>query len=374
MKTENRLGVLHMISGLEFGGAEKMLLWAARHHNRKMIRLGVVSLMSGGTLAQDIRGEDVEVLEFGQRKGRLSPGAFFKLVKAARSFNPRFIQGHLFHSNILARLIALFVPGARALTTRHNETDSITRVLLYALTNFLNAGTIVFSDAVVKHVKQDNLAGRPLRLVPYGIDITEQVSDRIRIRNQLEVEAGAFVWITVGRLTRQKGYRILVDVFKRIIGSRGPGTILVIVGDGEEKDALKRLVLDAGLTGSVIFTGPRHDVPALLSAADGYVLSSLWEGGPLVVLEAMAAGLPVVATRVGDVENMVREGVTGRVVDPSDIEGMAQAMEELMDLGDEAVKWGREGRLRVSDMFNFETTQKHVEGIYMDLENRPEGG
>ena len=166
MKTENRLGVLHMISGLEFGGAEKMLLWAARHHNRKMIRLGVVSLMSGGTLAQDIRGEDVEVLEFGQRRGWLSPGAFFKLVKAARSFNPRFIQGHLFHSNILARLIALFVPGARALTTRHNETDSITRVLLYALTSFLNAGTIVFSDAVMEHVKQDNLAGRPLRLVP----------------------------------------------------------------------------------------------------------------------------------------------------------------------------------------------------------------
>ena len=374
METDNRLGVLHMISGLEFGGAEKMLLWAARHHNREVIRLGVVSLMSGGTLAQDIRREGVQVLELGQRKGRLSPGAFFQLVKEARSFGPRFIQGHLFHSNILARLIAPLVPGASALTTRHNETDSITRVFLYALTSFLNAGTIVYSDAVLRHVKRDNLAGSPLRLVPYGIDLPDQVDDRTRIRAQLGIESGAFVWITVGRLTRQKGYRILVDAFQRLIGSGGAGAILVIVGDGEERDALKRHVSEGGLNGSVIFTGPRHDIPSLLSAADGYVLSSLWEGGPLVVLEAMAAGLPVVATRVGDVENMVSEGVTGRVVDPSDLEGLAQAMEELMNLVDETVKWGREGRRRVSDRFNFETTQKFVERIYMDFGNRPEGG
>ena len=374
METDNRLGVLHMISGLEFGGAEKMLLWAARHHNREVIRLGVVSLMSGGTLAQDIRREGVQVLELGQRKGRLSPGAFFQLVKEARSFGPRFIQGHLFHSNILARLIAPLVPGASALTTRHNETDSITRVFLYALTSFLNAGTIVYSDAVLRHVKRDNLAGSPLRLVPYGIDLPDQVDDRTRIRAQLGIESGAFVWITVGRLTRQKGYGILVNAFQQLIGSGGAGAILVIVGDGEERDALKRHVSEGGLSGSVIFTGPRHDIPSLLSAADGYVLSSLWEGGPLVVLEAMAAGLPVVATRVGDVENMVSEGVTGRVVDPSDLEGLAQAMEELMNLVDETVKWGREGRRRVSDRFNFETTQKLVERIYMDFGNRPEGG
>ena len=374
MKTENRLGVLHLISGLEIGGAEKMLLWAARQHDRGVVRLCVVSLMSGGSLASEIRREGVEVLELAQRRGRLSPGAFLKLVKAARSFGPRFIQGHLFHSNILARLIAPLVPGASALTTRHNETDSKTRVFLYALTSCLNAGTIVYSDAVMKHVKRDNLADRPLRLVPYGIDLPEQTDDRAAIRAELGIAPGAFVWITVGRLTRQKGYEILVDVFQRLLSSRGEGTILVIVGNGEEKDALKGQVSEVGLAGSVIFTGPRHDVPSLLSAADGYVLSSLWEGGPLVVLEAMAAGLPVVATRVGDVENMVQEGVTGITADPSDPEGLAQAMEDMMDLDGEAVNWGREGRQRVSDMFNFETTQKHVERIYLDIEYGRERG
>jgi glycosyltransferase involved in cell wall biosynthesis len=374
METDSRLGVLHLISGLEFGGAEKMLLWAARHHDRKVIRLCVVSLMSGGSLAQDIRREGVEVWELDQRKGRLSPGALFKLLKVARYFAPRFIQGHLFHSNLLARLIALLVPGASALTTRHNETDSITRILLYALTSPLNAGTIVYSDAVRRHVTRDNLAGRPLKLVPYGIDLPEQVDDRSMVRAQLGVGSGAFVWITIGRLTRQKGYRILIDVFQRVIGSGGEGAILMIVGDGEERDTLKRQVSEGGLNGSVIFTGTRHDVPSLLSAADGYVLSSLWEGGPLVVLEAMAAGLPVVATRVGDVENMVREGVTGSVVEPSDLEGLSRAMKDVMSLGDDAVKWGREGHRRVSDMFNFETTQKRVEDFYMDFVNRPDGG
>lgn len=367
MKTENRLGVLHMISGLEFGGAEKMLLWTARHHDREVIRLCIVSLMSGGSLAQDIRREDVEVLELGQRKGRLSPGAFFQLIKEARSFTPRFIQGHLFHSNILARLIAPFVPGASALTTRHNETDSIFRVLLYTLTNFLNAGTIVYSDAVRRHVKRDNPAGRPIRLVPYGIDLTEQVEHRARIRAQLGIESGAFVWITVGRLTHQKGYRILVDAFQRLVGSRGSGTILLIVGDGEERDALKRHVSEEGLTGSIIFTGPRHDVPSLLSAADGYVLSSLWEGGPLVVLEAMAAGLPVVSTRVGDAPSMIREGQTGLLVDPGEAGQLAEAMARVQGMGTGSREWGFSGRRRVEEFYDFRRAQREMEIYYQEL-------
>ncbi len=367
MKTENRLGVLHLISGLDIGGAEKMLVWTARHHDREGIRLCVVSLMSGGSLAQDIRREEVEVLELGQRRGRLSPGAFFKLVKAARSFNPRFIQGHLFHSNILARLIAPFVPGASALTTRHSETDSMFRVLLYALTDFLNAGTVVYSDAVRGHVKRDNLAGRPIRLVPYGIDLTEQVKDRERIRAQLGIESGTFVWITVGRLMRQKGYRILVDAFQRLIGSRGEGTVLLIVGDGEEKDVLKRLVLEGELNGSVIFAGPRNDVPTLLSAADGYVLSSLSEGGPLVVLEAMAAGIPVVSTRVGDAPSMVKEGETGVLVDPGSAGQLADAMDRVQEMGPGARDWGFRGRRRVEELYDFRRVQEEMESYYREL-------
>ena len=374
METDSRLGVVHLISGLEFGGAEKMLLWAARHHNRNKFRLCVVSLMSGGTLARDIRSEGIDVHELGQRKGRLSPGTFIRLVKITRSFGPRFIQGHLFHSNILARLIAPFIPGASALSTRHNEKDTITRVLAYALTSVLNAGTVVYSEAVLQHVKHDNLFSRPLMLVPYGIDLFEHPDDRTRVRAQLGIMPDAFVWITVGRLTQQKGYGILVDAFHRIVSSCGKNPVLVIVGDGEERDALQRQVLERGLDRSVIFTGPRDDVYSLLSAADGYVLSSLWEGGPLVVLEAMAAGLPVVATRVGDVDNMVNNGVTGSVVEPSDQEGLAEAMEKLMDMGDGIVNWGREGRRKVSEMFNFQTTQKHVEQIYLDFNNRTEGG
>jgi len=367
MKTENRLGVLHLISGLDIGGAEKMLVWTARHHDREEIRMCVVSLMSGGSLAQDIRREEVEVLELGQRRGRLSPGALFKLIKAARSFKPRFIQGHLFHSNILARLIAPFVPGASALTTRHNEIDSRTRVILYALTSCLNTGTIVYSDAVRGHAKRDNLAGSPLRLIPYGIDLPEQVDDRTTIRAELGIEPSAFVWVTVGRLTQQKGYRILVDVFGRLISSRGSGAILVIVGDGEERDALERQVSGAGLTRSVIFTGPRRDVPSLLSAADGYVLSSLWEGGPLVVLEAMAAGLPVVSTRVGDAPSMVAEGETGALVDPGSAGQLVDAMGRVQEMGPGARDWGFRGRRRVEELYDFRRVQKEMESYYREL-------
>ena len=148
MCADDRIGILHLISGLSLGGAEKMLLWTARHYDREALVMCVVSLMSGGPIAGAIREEGVEVVELGQRRGSLSPSGFMRLVRVARSFGPKFIQGHLFHGNILARIISPLVPGAVALSTRHNEVDSVARILAYALTSPLMEGTVVFSPAV----------------------------------------------------------------------------------------------------------------------------------------------------------------------------------------------------------------------------------
>lgn len=374
MEKDGRIAVLHLISGLEIGGAERMLLLSARYHDRKAFRFLVVSLMSGGPLADSIRKEGVDVREMGQKRGRFSPCCFRKLFRIIREFSPDILQGHLFHSDMLVRFFGVFLPGSVVISTRHSEKDSLVRRIAYALTSPLNGATLVFSKPVSDYARKDDPLRRPLRLATYGIDLERPVTDRGKTRFGLDIPQDVFLWITVGRLTRPKGLFHLLEAFRDLTQNPDLKPFLLIVGEGEDRPSLIRKAQELGLTGKIRFAGRRSDVPDLLAASDGFVLSSLWEGGPLVVLEAMAAGLPVVATRVGDVPSMVQEGKTGLVVEGGESRALALAMKKIMDLGAESIFWGEAGRERVMENFSFEKTQRSVETIYRELVGRkPEG-
>jgi glycosyltransferase involved in cell wall biosynthesis len=371
METDVRISVLHLISGLEMGGAERMLLWTARHFDRDSIDLVVVSLMSGGALASLIRAEGVRVLEMGQRRGRLSLMVIWRLIRLTRSLTPRIVQGHLFHSNILSRFLAPLVPGARSISTRHNETDTPFRALLYRVTDRLSAGTIVFSEPVRRHALKDSRVGGEVRLVPYGIDPERPARDREEVRKELGLDPDAWIWITVGRLTRQKGLDLLIEAFSEAGKRVSFPLFLLIVGPGEDRPILEAQAKRRTREGEVVFLGQRGDVADLLAASDAFVLSSRWEGGPLVVLEAMAAALPVVATRVGDVDRMVVDGVTGLVVDPGNVPELTEAMVRVVGLGAKARQWGAAGNRRVLTSYQFSRTQRQVENFYLEIALAP---
>jgi len=367
MEADGRVGVLHLISGLGTGGAERMLLWTARHFDRESFDLMVVSLMSGGPMASLIRAEGVQVVEMGQGRGQLSPRALFRLVRLARSFSPSIIQGHLFHSNIISRFVSPFVPGARSVSTRHNEKDSAFRRVLYFVSGFLSAGTIVFSDPVLRHASGDSFAGGPVRLAPYGIDPGTPTVTRTGVRQELGLGPDTFTWIAVGRLTPQKGFDLLIEAFSELRRRTGTPAVLLVVGDGEERKTLEGQAARQVADDTVRFLGSRDDVVNLLGASDAFVLSSRWEGGPLVAMEAMAAGLPVVATRVGDVSRMVTDGETGLVVPPDNVHDLTAAMEKIMSLGDRARLWGDDGKKKILVSCHFTRTQRYVEEIYREL-------
>jgi len=359
--------VLHLISGLGIGGAEIMLLWTARFYDRGSSDIMIVSLISGGRVASMIRGEGVEVIELDQKRGRLSPAALIKLIKQARYFSPDIIQGHLFHSNLISRFLALLVPGARSVSTRHNEVDSLLRRFFYTITAPFSGGTIVFSEPVRSHSLKDSSLGGPVHLAPYGIDPQYSSIGRDVIRSGLELPHDAFVWIAVGRLTRQKGFDILISAFSDLCASTPGKPILLLVGDGEEKSILEKQASGMVQEGHISFLGQRHDMPDLLAASDAFVLSSRWEGGPLVLLEAMAAGLPVVATRVGDASNMVVEGKTGVLVQSGDVSGLTAAMTKIMKEAEGARLWGLKGKERMEANYSYRRTQKSMEQFYQEL-------
>lgn len=168
--------------------------------------------------------------------------------------------------------------------------------------------------------------------------------------------------VAVGRLERQKGFDVLLDAFARL----SAGTLL-LVGDGSERRALERQVAQLGLDDRVRLTGWVEDSRALLDGADVFALPSRFEGFPLAVVEAMLAGLPVVAADVGSVREAVITGETGVLVDPDDAAGLATALQRL--LGDEAerARLGRAGRELALARFVADQMAQAYADLYREL-------
>jgi glycosyltransferase involved in cell wall biosynthesis len=173
-----------------------------------------------------------------------------------------------------------------------------------------------------------------LSVVPNGVDpelfrnVAPAARDGVRSSLGLEDE---FVWLAVGRFEVAKDYPNMLHAFQRV-RERHPRAVLLLVGRGSLQQETEALVRELGLDHAVRFLGVRQDVPQIMSAADGYVMSSAWEGMPMVLLEAAAAGLPIVATMVGGNHEVVCQEESGFLVPARDPEALAAAMLRLLDL------------------------------------------
>jgi len=198
--------------------------------------------------------------------------------------------------------------------------------------------------------------GSPARyeVIPNGIELA-------RFARTPEPVVGRV--LVVGRFSPPKRHDLVLRAFAGVQG-RFPGSELWFVGDGDDRPAAERLAAELGVQGATRFLGVRHDVPDLLAQAACFVLASDYEGCPLSVIEAMAAGVPVVATSVGGVPEVVQDGVTGILGEPGQPDGLARGLAEV--LGDErrAVELGRAGRELAQQRFSREQMAAATARIY----------
>jgi glycosyltransferase involved in cell wall biosynthesis len=203
-------------------------------------------------------------------------------------------------------------------------------------------------------------------VIPNGVDCEKFSPDsaaRTRARNELGLGT-KFTWIAVGRIEAVKDYPTMLRSFS-VAQLAHPEAVLLIAGDGVLRPETERLAASLGLQSSVRFLGIRNDISYLLNAADALVLSSKWEGLPLVLLEAAACGLPVVATDVGGNSEIVCHGRTGFLVQADDQQTLASAMESMMDACPEnRIGMGAEGRARVVASFGLDAVVSQWEELY----------
>src|SRR5205085_5387397 len=185
-----------------------------------------------------------------------------------------------------------------------------------------------------------------VRRVYHGIEppVTQALErEGQRIRSELGIAADDFVVGNVGRLSLQKGQRHLIAAMPMLL-ERVPRAHAVIAGRGDLEEYLRDLSLEFGVADRVHVLGPRRDVPALMHAIDVFVMPSIWEGFGLVLLEAMAAGRPIVASRVATIPEVVADGETGLLVPAGDPLALAEALAALADEPMLAARFGAAGR------------------------------
>lgn len=354
--------VLLVTKGLGRGGAERLLVGLARRLDRSRFDVEV---------AYQLPWKDALVDEFdalGVRTHCIGGGRAFDVrwLPTLRSLAAGFDLVHT-HAPVPAVGARLVTPRRIPMVhTEHNTWDRYQRVTRLAnrLTYGRNDAAIAVSQAVAASVRTAR-GDRPppVEVVTYGADLdAERRPDREAARVTLGLDPAQRVVGTVGNLTPKKDHRTLVEAFAGVARDRAD-VRLVVVGTGPEQEQLLDLCRERGISDAVLFTGVRDDVADILAAFDVFVLSSLHEGLPIAMLEAMATGVPVVATRVGGIPEVISDGVDGLLVPPGDPTRLADAIVSVLDDPATRADLGSRGRRR-AEHFDLADAVRKTEAIY----------
>jgi glycosyltransferase involved in cell wall biosynthesis len=326
--------VLHVLPDLTPYGLERVVASLATLGDRSRFEISVAALYPEfpGSLSPSLRSAGVRVFHLDKHKG-LDLRMFGRLSKVFRELRPDVVHTH----NYVLRYVmppALLHRVPLVVHTIHNvadqEVDRAGVMLQKWAFRRMVQPVVIAEEGALSYERVYGMPRPPL--IFNGIDV-ERYDCPQGTREQWRREHGFnesdFLFVCVARFFMQKNHQTLIEAFSKI-ASKFSKARLLLAGDGHLQDAVEQQVRELGLADRVHFLGRREDIPQLLAASDTFALASLWEGNPLSVMEAMAAGLPTVVTSVGGVPELVENGKHGSVVPPSDALAMSEAMSKMI--------------------------------------------
>ena len=368
--------ILFLSTSMGLGGADQQLLSAAQVLRARGHEILIVSLTPLGPMGLEARASGLRTQSLEMARGIPDPRGLYRLAKLARAWKPDVVHSHMVHANLMARALRLVVPVPVLVSTIHNIYEGgAVWMAAYRLTNRLVDHMTIISEAAADRFISERIVPRALlTVVPNGID-TERLRNvppgsRESVRRSVGLGEGDFAWLAVGRFEDAKDYPNMLRAFAKV-RARQPSAVLLLVGRGSLQDETETLTRELGLEGVVKFLGVRNDVPVVMSGADGYVMSSAWEGMPMVLLEAAGAALPIVATRVGGNHEVVRQEETGFLAPPRDAGALGDAMLRLMALPPEERRaMGERGREHVRANYGLARVAERWQRIYTEAMTR----
>jgi glycosyltransferase involved in cell wall biosynthesis len=384
-----RYRVLNIITRLEQGGAPLALLETIRRIDREQFDITVVA---GQTEDQDrnlnvsVMGFDLPVIEVPALRRSVHPvrdvSALCRLIQIIRQGEYDLVHTHTSKAGVIGRMAAKICGVPAIVHSSHGTilhgyfSPAVTRIFA-----ILEKAAASASHRIICLTRQeigqylDAGIGRPdqYTYIFNGIDVSafeERKGDRSSLRTSLGFKPEEIVCISVGRLVPVKGLSDLLSAFA-IAHNQNPELRLLLVGDGELRQDLEREVQELKIGDVVQLVGWREDIPELLDVADLFVLTSHNEGLGLVLVEAMVKKLPVVATAVGGVPEVVIDGVTGSLVPAGDSVAIASAIARFAENGEMRASMGQRGYERANEFFTIDKTVQYTEDLYKTLLGSP---
>lgn len=367
--------IAQMLDALNWGGAQKMQLFLVQSLRPLGIDVTVISLdhSPASPLPADLQavGARVVTVPFPRL---FSPISFLKLIGFLRRERFDLLHGYLTYSNIVGSLAGQLSGTPFFGSFRNAGYDSSrvsarrSKIESFCLRHFAD-GIIANGYAVADFGHQQVGDDVSIDVLPNAVDVNiiPQLSrdEKQSLRRELVGDADRIIILSVGRLTSQKGFDHLLQAFARV-HAKHPRAALVIAGAGRLLESLAAQIRSLGLDGHAFLLGQRDDVPRLLAVTDIYANSSLLEGTPVSVLEAMAAGLPIVGTSVGDTSHLLGSD-SGILIPPAQPEALAAALTDLLDNPKQRAALGLAARARVQKEFSPRAWARNLLALYSKL-------
>lgn len=371
--------VLVLTVGFTVGGAEQLVLMTAPRMKREGFDVTVACLKGWGLLGDELEARGVRAVALGA-KGVWDVRAVGRLLSMLRRDRIQILRAHLFLANQAARILGRLA-GVPVVVTTHHDTDVWMKWhhrLLERLTAPLSDAIVACSEAVRRYAI-DTYGVRPglVRTVHNAIEIPEEAGDplrRERVRRELGATRDDLLVGTVGRLIEPKKGLAVFLAAARLLAREFPRVRFALVGAGPAGAELEARAAREGVSHRTVFAGLRRDVTDVMRALDLFVQPSMWEGFGITLLEAMAAGTPLVASRVGGVPEVVVDGETGILVPAGDPEQLAEACAGLLRNRERASRFAKAGRARVEALFGIDRLARDLAGLYRELHERSRSG
>ena len=359
---------LILCQNLNVGGAEEVVLGESTNLGSQEIEVGVVALTRRGPVADEIAQAGTPIHHIPGNPGPRDPAAFLRLVRLLRRQRPDVVHTYLIVASLYGRLAAFAAGVPVVLAAEQNVYEHKPR--RHALMERALAVRTYRIVACCRTVgefyrRQTGVPVEKIEVIYNAVRFGQLPSDgdRAPARARLGLPDDALVLGTLGRLTEQKGQRTLLQAVARL-AARRPRLVLFLAGQGPLRSALVAEAERLGISQRVRFLGVRRDRDTLFAAMDLFVLPSRWEGLSLALVEAMGAGRPVVATRVGGNPEVVTDGETGLLVPPDDPAALADALDGLFADANRRRELGGSAAADARRRFNIEEHVRQLARLY----------
>jgi glycosyltransferase involved in cell wall biosynthesis len=387
MKNNNKYKILIMQTQYERAGAQKNALMQAAYFHKNGYDVIYCFLYDKFSMSDELNSLPFRVVNMEAKltgESRLRGVLRFllgirRLYQLIRREQIQAVETLTHYSNIIGIVVA-WVAGVRVRISSQRNSLLDLPTWFWRLDGWIVNSKLVDCMIVVSEqtkrfcIESEGMSPQKIILIPNGINPNEYKRSKwdknqiIDIKNSLGIPRQALVVTTIARLHSQKGHTYLIKAAKEIV-KNSPNTIFLFVGDGEEKEGITNQISNSGLENNIYLLGIRKDIPELLAISDLFVLPSLYEGMSNVILEAMAASLPVIASDVDGVREVVVHKETGYIVPKADPDALEKSINSLLENEDLRIKMGKMGYERILSAFSDQVMCEKYESVlksYLD--------